>query len=565
MPRTLVRQPAKLQRLAAQTSRLDTDTSLGAEEMMATRQRLTIFLLDDVSTFEDALEDPQTLHVDVQPAAGLDGVFYWTSRRATPPPWVSYLAPALSEVPKKLRSSSASGLLLLRAGGRYFAVTFGYGRGLLNPAKIVRQFGLRVALNTIDHEQIRSLDTKTFEDMVVSRNTQVSRSTDLPVFGVDVSRDILRAVTGEPRDRARFGKRVSGSDPVILTITSGVLDIPKICQELLTAFADTAYRQRFGWVDDLAIVRDDKLLAALDDLLAEQLRNGDTTSTHMAMPDPIDWSDINAFRIAGTRKVEYDDLDLDEYLTQLGSGISSFTPQVLRSRGVALQFSRGSDFERRWSLYQCLVSEQRIGDQLYVLIEGRWFEVSSTLSERVDAVMGALKRAPIKLLPSTRGEHEDDYNRRLAQAADADRVCLDAKILRPTGAASGIEFCDVLSRDGTLVHVKRKSRSSTLSHLFAQGVVSATTLLGDPEFRGRLRELIASGVGKDGIPWDDVIPGPQDVPDRERFRVSYVVIANSTRPGTSWLPFFSKLNLMQSVKTLQNMGIGVTLDRVDAG
>lgn len=531
---------------------------------MATRQRLTVFLLDDVDSFDDALDDADTNHVEVRPAAGIDGAFYWTSRPATPPPWVGYLSPVLSEVPQSLRSSSASGLLLLRAAGRFFALTFGYGRGLLNPAKIVRQFGLRVALNTIDHEQIRSLDTKTFEDMVVSRNTQVSRSTDLPVFGVDVSRDILRAVTGEPRDRGRFGKRVSGSDPVVLTMTTDAIDIPKICHDLLTAYSATAYRERFGWVDDLAVVQDRGLVDRLDEALADQLRNKDTSSTHLAMPDPIDWADISAFRIAGTQKVEYDDLDLDEYLDQLGAGVQAFTPQLIRNRGVSLQFSRGSDFERRWSLYQCLVSEQRVGAQLYVLIEGRWFEVSSTLSGRVDAFVSRLAAAPMELLPAVRGEHEGDYNRRLADAQSADRICLDAQLLRPEGATSGLEFCDVLVRDGTLLHVKRKSRSSTLSHLFAQGVVSATTLVGDPEFRTRLKGLIASNADDQAARWDALIPGAEETPARERFRVGYVVIANSTRPGNDWLPFFSKLNLMQSAKTLQNLGLQVTLDRVDA-
>lgn len=76
--------------------------------------------------------------------------------------------------------------------------------------------------------------------MVVSRNTQVSRSTELPTFGVDVARDILRAVTGEPRDE-RFGKRVSGADAVVLNIEAGAGDLPTLCRDLLDAYNDTAY------------------------------------------------------------------------------------------------------------------------------------------------------------------------------------------------------------------------------------------------------------------------------------------------------------------------------------
>ena len=530
---------------------------------MAARQRLTIFLLHDVEDFADALDEGANQSVDLQDVTGIDGRFFWRSRPASPPPWVDYLRPVLSEVPGPLRSSSASGLLLLRTAGHQFALTFGYGRSLLDLSKVVRQFGLRVALNTIDHEQIRSVDTKTFEDMVVSRNTQVSRSTELPVFGVDVSRDILRAVTGEPRDKQRFGKRVSGADAAVLNIGAGVVDLPTVCRDLLEAYNDTAYRERFSWVDDLAIVQDDGVTERLDGMLAQQLRDADTSSTHLAMPDSIDWQDVDAFRIAGTRGAECDDLDLDEYLANLGDGTRTITPQLLRSRSVGIRFTRADEFENRWRLYQCLVSEQRIDDQLYVLIEGRWFEVSPTLAGRVDAFASRLGHTPVALPPSERGEHEADYNRRLAEAESGERLCLDAKVLRPEGATSGVEFCDVLSSDGTLLHVKRRSRSSTLSHLFAQGVVGATTLLSDGDFRTRLRAAIAAQADGADERWRDLIPGPERVPAREQFRVSYVVIANSTKAGNDWLPFFSKLNLMQSARTLSNLGIAVTLDRVD--
>lgn len=83
----------------------------------------------------------------------MDGAFFWQSRPATPPPWVAFLDPVLTEVPECLRSSSASGLLLVKIADHHFALTFGYGRSLLDQAKVVRQFGLRVALNTIDHSR----------------------------------------------------------------------------------------------------------------------------------------------------------------------------------------------------------------------------------------------------------------------------------------------------------------------------------------------------------------------------------------------------------------------------
>jgi uncharacterized protein (TIGR04141 family) len=176
-------------------------------------RRLTFYLMrDEVVGFDDALApDKASVAVSLTDSSGVNGRFHYVRPRSATPEWVSFVQPILSEDLGDVLAASASGLLLIRSSGRIFALTFSFGRSLLDLSKIEYQFGLRVALNRIDPRQLRSLDTKTFEDMVVSTNTQVSKSAELPTFRVDVSTAILRAATGEPRD-ASFAKRLSGSD-----------------------------------------------------------------------------------------------------------------------------------------------------------------------------------------------------------------------------------------------------------------------------------------------------------------------------------------------------------------
>jgi hypothetical protein len=38
----------------------------------------------------------------------------------------------------------------------------------------------------------------------------------------------------------------------------------------------------------------------------------------MAMPDPMDWEDIYAFRVSGARQIAHDDLDLGDHQKELG-------------------------------------------------------------------------------------------------------------------------------------------------------------------------------------------------------------------------------------------------------
>lgn len=531
---------------------------------MKTR-RLTFYLLrDSVSDFEDALDPEKTgIAADIDESSGIDGRFFYVKPQESTPAWVGFVNPVLTESLDTIRSASASALLLLRTSDRIFALTFGYGRSLLDLSKIEYQFGLKVALNRIDPRQIRSLSTKTFEDLVVSTNTQVSKSAELPTFGVDISQDILRAVTGEPRD-PHFSKRLAGSDSLVMGIKAEASELPAVCDDLLAAFTDDEYKTDFGWIDQLALVRDDSTITALNDLLVKQLREGSTGSTHLAMPETIEWEDIGGFKIGGTRTEVYEDLDLDEYLKHLGTEHQhAITLDKLKTRFVSVKFVRSGEFDKRWNLYQCIVTEQRLNDQFYVLIEGRWFSVSSTLVDEVDKFTKALPNTQIMLPPAQFGEIEAAYNERLACSQPDHLLKFDARIKRPGGATSGIEFCDVFSDHGDLIHVKRKARSATLSHLFAQGSVSASTFLRDGIYRNQLREYIEESVaGESRDKWLRLIPSDHESVDKSKYQITYAVIANSNRNDRDWLPFFSKLNLMQQGRQLISMGFSVAVARI---
>jgi uncharacterized protein (TIGR04141 family) len=520
----------------------------------------------EVQQFDEALaEDKPTSVIELADSSGIDGRFYQVPPRPKRPGWVSYLQPILADDIGDTRSSSASGLLLIRSSGRMFALTFGYGRSMLDLSKIEHQFGLRVALNRIDPSQIRSLDTKTFEDMVVTTNTQASKSAELPTFRVDVSTDILRAATGEPRDKS-FAKRLSGADALVMNLETDPADLPDICSNLLAAFEDDEYRADFAWIDQLALVRDVDLVDMLNERLVKDLAGGVTAATHLAFPESIGWEDIDAFKITGTRNHEYDDLDLDAYLEQLGESRAELTLNNLKTRRVSVRFARSEKFDDRWLLYQCLVSEQRVDGRLYVLIEGRWFAINESLVSEVDSFVSGLSAPRLALIPALPGEAEKEYNGRLASSSPESLLKLDAKIKRPGGAASGIELCDVLTAQGEFVHIKRKSRSATLSHLFAQGSVSAATFLSDGHFRDEIRSLIgteARGGRRDM--WLDLIPSGSDPVERSRYSVTFAVVANTTRSGMDWLPFFSKLNLMQHGRQLRNLGFDVAVSRVPVG
>lgn len=526
-------------------------------------QRLTIFLLTtDVIDPEGALDiggEQSYAEQDVSGSAGFEGVFYSRYNRPRFPEWVKYVSPALEANPN-VKTASASGLLILKAVERYFALSFGFGRNFLDPSKIERRFGLKVALNRIDAQQIRSLDTKTFEDMVVSKTTQTSKNAEFANFGVDAVRDLLRAATGKPSNES-LGRTITGSDALVLTTKRPVKELPDLLAELLVAYEDDAYKARFEWIDHLAEVKDPGSITALDARLLAQLQAGETMRTHLAMPENFGWDEISGFKIGGAGRRQFDDLDIDEYLEALGDERSELTLNQLKSRRVQVGWIKSGNFDTRWSVYNALVSEQDFDGKLFALIEGRWFEVAATLVTAVDDYLHSLPTAETVLPPARKNEHEGVYNARVAEQLE-DVLLLDKHLARAAGATSSVEFCDLLSARAELIHVKRKSRSATLSHLFAQGNISANTLIGDGSFRDIVRLQLGQIAGDDADRWLDLVPGSDSRPDRARYTIHFAVLTNSKGMGANWLPFFSKLNLMQTAKQIQSLGPAVVISKV---
>ncbi|WP_222831836.1 DUF6119 family protein [Arcanobacterium phocae] len=537
------------------------------------KQRLTIYLFrENVQDFEDILdlERKSQIGKDIfkiltNNTFGSEGCLFYKRQEDNTPAWLGYVDPILAEELPEMKTKSISALLVVRVKERIFAITFGYGRSLIDLQKIEYNFGLRVALNLIDPKQIRSVDTKLFDDLILSAKMQTSRDAGILSFNVDTQRDILKSVAGKI-DGNSFFNAISGSDSVVLNVDAVALKVPILLEELLEAYQSEEYKKNFGWVDHLALVRDEKTTNLLDNKLVDELKTGVLGSTHLALPDVLDWEDIDAYKIQGTRGFEYPELDLESYLKELGDALNQLSLEKLKRSYVSVRFTRNQAYDRRGTLYRCLVSEQRLepDGRLFVLIEGRWFRVDDLLVEEVDSYLEERITFDAKNFPDAKvGEKEANYNQRLVEESGGGLLLFDTKVFKPQGARTGIEFCDVLSKEGGIIHVKRKSRSSTLSHLFAQGAVSAKTFLGDQSFRSELRNYIRDQVevGHDDQ-WLQVLPDLNEPVVPNRYCVRYLIISNSSRTGMDWLPFFSKVTLIQNSKELLQMGYSVTVSRV---
>jgi uncharacterized protein (TIGR04141 family) len=409
---------------------------------------------------------------------------------------------------------------------------------------------LRVVLNTVAPDQLKSVDAKTIDETTVHTHRDVSRDSPFAAFGLDVSRDLLRAVTGTPRDQT-LAHRLTGADALGIQTRLQLPELPRLAEGLLTAYSAQDYKKDFEFIDFLRPVKRRDVVDELDATLVEALVNRDLDDVHLAAPQTLDWIDLDGFCFSWSQD---DDVDSDPRISayrdkreaeELDIGL------LKADRLVALRASTGQEMDS-WPIYRCLVYQVELDGYLYILSTGDWFRVDLGYRNRIEAEVNKL--AQLSGLPDAdHGTDEGTYNAKAAKAMKA--LCLHEKLVYDTGPDK-MEICDILTKDGGVIHIKHRGSSSTLSHLFTQGVNSAERLLLDQDFRTRVRE-VARGADPG---YGEVLPEGRPQPgDHE---ISFVVITRSTRGTPLTLPFFSIVSLRAAALRLQGYGFPVSVAAV---
>lgn len=525
---------------------------------MSVLNTYTIFLLKESIADPVIALNPSKRYTTIPLTAelGLPGALFIGRQFRAIPEWVEVLNPFIEREIPPVYTASISAVLIVQYRDRFFAMPFGYGRSLLTPHSWVRDFGLRVTLNKVDPKKLRSIDSKIYDDMVVSTRKQTSQSSKLDTFELDVNRALLRGVTGEADEHDIF-TRITGSGLLRVTTELPFSRLPGILDEAIDAFSDDAYQQHFPWVDNVKEV-DTVLSTELDQFLVETLASRNLGGAYLAAPQIVDWERINRFSYTNAEGVLYLELRLPEYLAILSAHGIAVTIETLKRHRVRVQYDGDDAIYDKWSVYECLVWETSLRDRQFVLLDGLWFEIAPDYAAEVANYIVSITTADIPFPAALAGQGEGTYNETVeAQNADV-YAMLDRQNFYPSSATTSIEFCDLLSIGGHLIHVKKRTSSGTLSHLFSQGSVSSDLFLQDSHLRNEIRQrLITLGNSAHA----DLIPTER--PISSNYEVVYAIIAAPTR--SDWpppLPFFSSVNLMHHARRVQNLGFNVSVQYI---
>lgn len=492
-------------------------------------------------TVADAVRSERLREVGANPALGPDARIFIIDPETPPlpPAWLPFVQ-ELSAEPLPAMSSPLNGaILFLVRSDRLWALTFGTGHLFVNEDTAEARFGLRTVLNLVNAEELRSVGSRVYEDVVVRTVRQVSRRSSRAAFTIDDTRDILRDLTGAPATPATWGTEVTGGTALSVSIPIDPADLLDLLDRIDIAHSKQTYKQNFGFVDHIAPVSDPAFVERLDADMMEALLGRKNSDIYLAPPEPLIYEDVGGFAFFRERADQaHDELDIREYRKSLGNP-DALTLHDVQTNTVRLISASTGDARRSWSVYRCVVYETALDGHTYLLAEGEWFEVDPTFVARIDTEIATIGK-PAIVLPAFRpGEDEPTYNTRAA--AEAKIALLDNRPIKVGG--DDVEVADLLTEGGEFIHVKRRTSAKGLSHLFSQGRISATTLKADPASRAATAALLAAA----GRAEQAVLANPFDTRTKT---VVFAVVADIAVLTPTGLPFFSRLNLWQARRLL---------------
>jgi uncharacterized protein (TIGR04141 family) len=501
----------------------------------------------DVVESESAFRAPGELdRYDIDPTTGLSGALYVSPGSASLPPWHAFVD-AISATPlREYHNQHVSAVMLLRQGGRTFALTFGFGRHLLDPDSLEPDFGLHVAAGLVDPSEVSVVDSRLVQTGRVQLRRQASRGATVRDIGLDAEREMLRALTGRVLDKS-LGTRIGGADSLSFAGSLGTQELVARLELFRQTYEGEAYRDRFPLLDRWRSLPNVRLRRELDDDLIAAIERGDRRLS-LGVPEIIDWRSAGFRFSREPAETRHHSPELSAYLAT-----RSAPPTLahLKSDRLLLFGGDSDEVTGSWSVYRALEWESQRDDRVFFLSEGRWFEIDAGFLSRIDARLEAIDPDGVSRPDFDPREWERDYNERLAAFAPG-RLMLDRKLAYFEDEAGQVEICDVFSVERDFIHIKRDFEAEGLSHLFAQGAVSAEFFSFSQAFRERTRTLLASQSElADQIPTGS--------PEPQSFRVAFGIISDEPDRVPLQLPVFSRVHLAQMADLIQRQGFRLTV------
>jgi uncharacterized protein (TIGR04141 family) len=323
------------------------------------------------------------------------------------------------------------------------------------------------------------------------------------------------------------------------------------------------YRAEFTWVDNITLVeaevKNRQLRGKLVDLLVAE---PDSTSVDAILPD--DLLDVEDDRSISVVVFPHERRDSHGRRTLTVASLARLVakPEDAASRDRVLDadirfLDDAGELIGTASVLECISAELTVDDMLYIAYNGDFYSVHDRYIERITRELEEIPVSEIEF-PPYRNETEPEYNARVRDECADTFIHLDAKPVRIPGETT-FEACDLVRATGALIHVKRKGRSSTLSHLFMQAANSCELLRRSPEAQELFQKLLAEHSRSPQLLARVQALIAEATQNRREMEVVFVFLGDWKGRSITSLPLFSRVSLVNEARRVRGLGYRLTV------
>lgn len=337
---------------------------------------------------------------------------------------------------------------------------------------------------------------------------------------------------------------MTGTDSLSVSVRMDLSDLSSLLSAYKDKFEKDLDTTDYQWVNNISFVKNkSSVVSELNSKLLQKFTSNDYTNLWLSIPQIINWDSVKGFMYTNGKKIVHPDINLDGFLASVGND-QPMTLELLKTRRVYCADENHNYVYASWSIHKCLNAEIDYDENKYILNDAKWFKISDDFVKKTNDDFGEIDKSSLSL-PIYCGGGEGKYNLDTANDLSDQYALLDKEKIFHGGGHGQVEVCDLLSNKKQLIHVKMYGKSSVFSHLFAQGFVSGQLLQLDSEFRAKVKRKLKA-------PFDNLIEVDKR-PNEKEFTIVYAVISDSEGDDL-YLPFFSRVNLNNTARTLKGFG-----------
>ncbi|MGC4850895.1 DUF6119 family protein [Micromonospora sp. DT15] len=477
--------------------------------------------------------------------------------------WCDVLA-SLTGEETDLGFSSGGAALLVVVDDNVYALTYGtVGRHMVDLDLANPGFGIGFAVRSLAPDEIKQVRRRVFGTTGRVDRNMVPGGQHIRMYGIDKWGEIVGQVCGRTFNPnltvcRSTGKAtpVEGSDTLRIHLgvepASLLADLREIdrVRKQEAPFADLEFITQIR-----PVPATDPRLSTVEEQLDRLLRLPDPAEVGLAVPGRVfsEIERVQSYRLrvpkSGLAPARLPELTLADVLAQTeGVPDGERWPSLCNGRVTLYADTAGEEEIDSTAVSRWITAQLAHGESQLLLHEGGWYEIGDQHRKFLrDEIEQILARPASFALPAWTADLTDEAKYNVHAAEVCGLTLLDRRLLRTSQHPRGIEACDLLGPGDELIHVKRATGSSALSHLFAQGAVSVDALRYEADARKALVDMV------DRQPSGRIV----DLNFQPR-KVIYAIALGSGKPLTVKSLFtFAQVALYRAMKSLRNEGVEV--------